>query len=106
MGKILSEKERTAENIEYAVKDIYASMLFAQEIGNTFQGKISGISEWAIFIELENGIEVTELLEERGHTVESMTGTIFDARKKKIATLGEEVAITITSTDTVSAKIF
>lgn len=41
MGKSCSEKERNAENIEYAVKDIYAALLMKKEIGKIFSGRIS-----------------------------------------------------------------
>ena len=35
----------------------------ATRIGQSFPGRVSGLTEWAIFVELENGVEVTIYLE-------------------------------------------
>jgi len=57
-----SETERRAESIETMADMIYATKFMQGKIGESFIGKVSGVSEWAIFVELDNGIEVTVLL--------------------------------------------
>jgi len=52
-----SERERTAESCEQAVDDLKKVEYMEQFLGETFEGIISGITSFGIFVELENTVE-------------------------------------------------
>lgn len=52
-----STKERNAIDAERAVDDFYKVMFISGYIGEVFDGIISGVKNFGIFVELENGIE-------------------------------------------------
>lgn len=56
-SKQSSEKERNAIEAEWAVDDYYKILYISGYIGDEFDGVISGVTGFGIFVELENGIE-------------------------------------------------
>lgn len=52
-----SDKERNAIEAERAVDDFYKILYISGYIGEEFDGVISGVTNFGIFVELENGIE-------------------------------------------------
>ena len=56
-SKQSSEKERNAIEAERAVDDYYKILYISGYIGDEFDGVISGVTGFGIFVELENGIE-------------------------------------------------
>lgn len=52
-----STKERNAIDAERAVDDFYKVMFISGYIGEVFNGIISGVKNFGVFVELENGIE-------------------------------------------------
>lgn len=59
IAKKCSEGESRATDIERAVDSIIICRYMADKVGESFDGRISGLTEWAIFVELESGVEVT-----------------------------------------------
>ncbi len=57
IAQICSEKSDKAEKMEYKVRDMLACRYMRDKIGQSFEGKISGIIDKGFFIELENTIE-------------------------------------------------
>lgn len=49
--------ERTAELCERDVDDIMKAQFMSRFIGESFEGKVSGVTKFGIFVELENAIE-------------------------------------------------
>lgn len=49
--------ERAAEDAERKVDDLLKAMFMRDKIGETFEGVISGVQDFGLFIELDNGIE-------------------------------------------------
>ncbi|MDD6995527.1 MAG: VacB/RNase II family 3'-5' exoribonuclease [Candidatus Borkfalkiaceae bacterium] len=56
-AKHCSETERTAEEAERTVDDLYAAVYISDYTGQSFDGVISGVTERGFFVELKNGIE-------------------------------------------------
>lgn len=52
-----SDKERKAELAEREVDDLYKVVYMSERIGEVYDGVISGVTNFGIFVELENGIE-------------------------------------------------
>ncbi len=57
VSKISSERERLAELAERKVDDLKKAEYMSDKIGEESCGIISGVTEWGIFVELDNGIE-------------------------------------------------
>jgi predicted RNA-binding protein with RPS1 domain len=45
----------------------------ADKVGNTYDGQISGLTEFALFVELENGIEATLYLPRGRYNIDSVS---------------------------------
>ena len=52
-----SETERNADEAEREMDDYKKSVYMSKHLGEQFSGTISGVQEFGIFVELENGIE-------------------------------------------------
>ncbi len=52
-----SIKEKNAEEAERAVDDYYKLLYISNFVGEEFDGIISGVTNFGIFVELENGVE-------------------------------------------------
>ena len=52
-----SEQERVADNIEREVKKMKKAEYMTEHIGETFDGKISGVTGFGFFVELPNTVE-------------------------------------------------
>ena len=95
VAKKCSEGENTATDVERAIDAIVMCQYMSDKVGQMFSGIVSGLTEWAIFVELDNGIEVTCYLpRDEKYEVDLIHGTI--ARKQKIIrTIGEVVSVRI-----------
>lgn len=56
-SKRSSEREKLAENAERDVDDIKKAEYMSERIGNRYDGVVSGVTEWGIFVELDNSVE-------------------------------------------------
>jgi ribonuclease R len=54
---VSSEREKASENAERAVDDFYKACLMEKHIGEEFDGIISGVTGFGVFVELENSCE-------------------------------------------------
>ena len=52
-----SDKERNAEEAERAVDDYYKVLYMSDKIGNEYEGVISGVTTFGIFVETDFGVE-------------------------------------------------
>ena len=52
-----SVRERCAQEAERAVDDMKKAQYMERYVGNTYEGRISGITRFGLFVELENTIE-------------------------------------------------
>jgi ribonuclease R len=96
VAKRSSERERRAEDLERAFDALYACRYMRSHVGETFSGRVSGLSEFAIFIELENSIEVTVYLPRgKKYTPGNLDGHLYDVNGKILHSLGEKVSVRI-----------
>lgn len=66
-----SEREREAEAVEREVDDLKKAEFMEDKIGRRYAGVVSGVTEWGLFVELDNTVEGlvrTESLPDGGYT--------------------------------------
>lgn len=93
-----SVSERVAEEAERAVDDLLKAKFMSGKIGQKFPAKVSGVTEWGVFAELDNGIEGCI-------RVEKLHGGLWTFDKKNFAlvcgkksiSLGDAVTIRVDS---------
>jgi len=93
-----SERERAAELAERDVKDFYKSMYMYDKIGEEFDGIVSSVTSFGMFIELPNTVEgLTRLANMRDdyYIYDDMTYTIMGERTKKTYRIGDPVRIKV-----------
>lgn len=56
-SRISSECEKRAEEAERKVDDLLKAKFMVDKIGNEYDAIISGVTEWGLFAELDNGVE-------------------------------------------------
>jgi ribonuclease R len=79
-----SEQERSAEDIERAMNSLYICRYMRDKIGKNYRGQISGLAEFALFIELENGIETTLYLPRGRYNIDQIEGILTTTSGKKL----------------------
>ena len=57
VSKHSSEREKLAESAERDVDDLKKAEFMSGKIGEKYDGVISGVTEWGVFVELENSVE-------------------------------------------------
>ena len=78
-----SERERIADEAERDVDDIYKAQLMKNHVGEIFEGKISGVTKFGLFVELENTVE--GLIK-----IESLPEDNYDFDEKKMILAGRK----------------
>ena len=78
-----STAERNADEAERDVDDYKKAVYMSKFLGEEFTGTVSGVQEYGLFIELENGVE--GLLK-----VESLPYDEYEYNDKKLALIGRE----------------
>ena len=108
VAKKSSERERTAEEAERETVKLKKVEYMEEHMGEEFEGVISGITKWGIYVELPNTIEglihVTNLyddhynyIEENFEMVGEHTGTTYK--------LGQTVCVRVIGTDRLQRTI-
>jgi ribonuclease R len=95
IARTSSERERGAEDIERAFDSLYSSRYMSRHVGGVFRGQVSSMAEFAVFIELENGIEATLYLPRRRHIVNRIDGTLETESGKILYRIGERMSVRV-----------
>ncbi len=96
-SKQASEREKVAIEVERAVDDFYKLLYISGYVGEEFDGVISGVTNFGIFVELDNAIEGLVKIENLG----SRKRLILDAKNyllsdgKTTYKLGQKVRIKV-----------
>ena len=96
-SKKASEREKVAIEVERAVDDFYKLLYISGFVGEEFDGVISGVTNFGIFVELDNAIEGLVKIENIG----SRKRLILDAKNyllsdgKTTYKLGQKVRIKV-----------
>ena len=93
-----SEKERNAAEAERAVDDYYKMMYINGYVGEDFEGIVSGVTGFGVFVELNNGIEGlvkidTIKMHGKKFTFDDKSYTLTDG--KQTFRLGQKVKIKV-----------
>ncbi len=96
IGLHTSKKERDAIECEREVDDMKKAEFMETKIGEEFIGKISGLTSWGIFVELENTIEgLVNMMDLRDDYYEFIEEKmiILGRKYKKIFKIGDELKV-------------
>lgn len=104
----VSMTEKRAEEAEREVEDMKKAQYMEKHIGEEFDGIISSLTNFGIFIQLENTIEglvhFNNMLDDYYHFDEE-NYHIIGERTKKLYKLGDEVRIRVTNSDIMKRDI-
>lgn len=103
-----SEREVEAEGAERDVDDLMKAAYMAQFVGETFEGVISSVTNFGIFVELENSVEGLIRLENIKSDYYEFDDTqkrLVGERTKRIFKVGDSVHIVVIRTDVQSRQI-
>lgn len=103
----LSITERRSEETERAVEDLMKCKYMTRFIGDEFDGRISSITEFGIFIELDNTVEGLFMYKFSDHRYEFLEDSLkaFDVDSKKYYSVGQEVKISVVNVDIMKREI-
>lgn len=93
-----SEQERNAEEAERESVDLKKAIYMKQHIGDTFDGLISGITSFGIFVELDNTVEgLIRLsdLDDDYYVYDQQHLTLTGERTKKVFRIGDALTIRV-----------
>ena len=105
IARACSERERSAEDIERAMNSLYICRYMSDKIGKTYTGKISGLSEFALFVELENGIEATLYLPRWRYNINSIEWILTTPSGKQLGWIGEILKVKIESVNMAERRV-
>lgn len=108
VAKHSSETERRADEAERETEKMKKTEYMSHFIGEEFEGVISGVTAWGLYIELPNTVEglvhITSLTDDYYEYLEStyeLAGRVTNRRYK----LGQKVKVTVVSTDLLQRTI-
>ena len=108
VSKHSSEMERRADEAERETVKLKKAEYMQQHIGATFEGVISGVTEWGFFVELPNTVEglvrVTALNDDFYQYYEDTYELVGNATNKRYK-LGQKVKVIVDSVDKVTRTI-
>ncbi len=103
-----SMTEKRAEDAEREVEDMKKAQYMQKHIGEEFDGIISSLTNFGIFIQLENTIEglvhFNNMIDDYYHFDEE-NYHIIGERTKKLYKLGDQVRVKVTNSDVVKRDI-
>ena len=103
-----SKTERRAAEAERETNKLKKVQYMAERIGEVFEGIISGITSWGIYVELPNTVEGmirTSLLTDDFYAYDEKNMELKGTHSGKVYRLGEPVKVLVNSTDEVLRTI-
>jgi ribonuclease R len=98
MAKIASERERIAEEAERETVELKIAEYMAERVGNIYNGVISGITPFGIFIELDNTVEGlihVSNMEDDYYTFDEKTVTLKGEGTGKVYQIGDAAEVKV-----------
>jgi ribonuclease R len=100
-----SLKERSAQEAERAMDDYYKAVYMQSKIGESFNGVISGVTSFGIFVRLENTVEGLVRIDTlTGGWYEYDENTLTLKNNKFSYSIGQTVTITVVGVDYANRK--
>ncbi|MBO5142209.1 MAG: ribonuclease R [Clostridia bacterium] len=103
-----SDMEQKAEEAERDLEDIKKCEYMEEHIGEEFEGIISGVTNFGIFVELENTIEGlvhVENMKDDYYNYDELSVSMIGERTRKVYKMGDKIRIKVVSTDRVLKRI-
>lgn len=94
-----SRRERTAEDAERDTDDLKKVEYMLDKIGQTYTGIISGVTNWGIYVELENTVEGMVSLAQMDddyYAFDERAMQVVGRRSQKCYRLGDQVQVVVT----------
>ncbi|WP_026015869.1 ribonuclease R [Clostridium beijerinckii] len=108
-AKQSSEMERKAQDAEREVDDLKKAEYMQERIGQEFEGIISSVTSFGIFVELPNTIEglvhITDL-DDDYYIFNEANLSLIGERTKKLYKLGDKVKVECVNVDITNREIF
>lgn len=105
IARTCSERERSAEDIERAMNSLYICRYMSDKIWQTYSGQISGLSEFALFVELENGIETTLYLPRWRYHINSIEWILTNPSGKQLGRIGEKLRVKVENVNMTERRV-
>jgi ribonuclease R len=109
MASDASFAERTAMEAEREVVDIYRAYFMRDKIGDVFEGTISGVMGFGIFVVVDEpfieGLVRVEALSDDYYLFDEVTARLVGRRSGRVFALGDTVKIEVQSVSVVRRKI-
>lgn len=103
-----SEQERVAMEAERETIDLKKAEYMSEKVGETFEGIISGVSQFGFFVQLENTVEglvhVSTLADDYYHFHEQYYALIGERTRRRFR-LGDPVVVRLTRADADSRQL-
>lgn len=97
-----SAMERRAEEAERETVKMKKAEYMESQIGETFEGVISGVTDWGLYVELPNTVEglvhVNSLMDDY-YVYDSVHYTLTGERKKRSFAIGQKVKVRVAQAD-------
>ena len=103
-----SETERNAETLEREVLQLKKCQFMANKVGQTFEGVVSGVLSWGVYVQLPNTVEgliPLEFLADDEYVFVEKQMAFFGVRKKKRIRLGDPFTVVLSRVDVEERKI-
>jgi len=107
-SEISSDMEQKAEEAERDLEDIKKCEYMEEHIGEEFNGIISGVTSFGIFVELENTIEGlvhVENMRDDYYNFDEYLVSLIGERTRKVYKMGDKIRIKVIGTDRVLKRI-
>ncbi|WP_123052774.1 ribonuclease R [Clostridium sp. JN-1] len=108
-SKQSSEMERIAQDAEREVDDLKKAEYMSERIGQEFEGIISSVTNFGMFVELSNTVEGLvhmSTLEDDYYIYDEKHLSLIGERTKKIYRLGDKVKIRVSRVDMFAHEIY
>ncbi|WP_144428555.1 ribonuclease R [Defluviitalea phaphyphila] len=108
IAKHCSIKERTAEEAERQTEQLKKVEYMKDKIGEVYDGIISGITSWGMYVELPNTVEglvhITEM-DDDYYIFDEQHYLLIGEKRKKIYRLGDKVKVKLIKADMIQRTI-
>ncbi len=108
ISKTSSKTEREAELCERDVQDLMKAQYMANFIGESFEGRVSGVTKFGLFIELENTVEGLlrlENLHDDYYEFDESRQIVEGRRKKKVYRIGDRMSVMVARCDLLAGSV-
>ncbi len=92
-----SERERVCEKAERRIDEIYMASYMARFVGKKFVGIVSGVTEWGVYVELDNTAEGMIKAESLGTTKFDESTVSISISSGKTIRLGDKLNVKLIS---------